>query len=150
MISLTCRMWLRKWYRGFPGSPWLRPIPMQETWVHFLVRKLRSHLLHRVHSMGGTKKKERRYKMRRKKIQTNFFTKQTHRHRKQIYGYLRGRGRRDTLGIQDSRHTTVHKTDKRALSCSAGNYSQCLILTYDGKASEREHLHAHACIHVHL
>ena len=29
----------------------------------------------------------------KKKIQMNLFTKQTHRHRKQIYGYQRGKGR---------------------------------------------------------
>ena len=42
-----------------------------------------------------------------KMIQVNLFTKQitkqkeTHRHRKQTYGYQRGKGGRDKLGIWD-------------------------------------------------
>ena len=38
-----------------------------------------------------------------KRIQMNLFTKQkqTHRHRKQIYGYQRGKGGRDKLGSWD-------------------------------------------------
>ena len=34
-------------------------------------------------------------------IQMNLFTKQTHRHRKQTYGYQRGKGGRDKLGVWD-------------------------------------------------
>ena len=41
--------------------------------------------------------------------------KQTHRHRKQTYGYQRGkRGDRDELGIWDEQvSTTPHKRDKK-------------------------------------
>ena len=39
----------------------------------------------------------------KKMIQMNFFTKQkqTHRHRKQIYAYQRGEGKRGKLGVRD-------------------------------------------------
>ena len=49
-------------------------------------------------------------------IQMNLSTKQkqTHRHRKQTYGYPRGKGGRDKLGVWDEQiHTTVYKTDKQ-------------------------------------
>ena len=38
-----------------------------------------------------------------KMIQMDLFTKQkqTHRHRKQVYGYQRGKGRSDKLGMWD-------------------------------------------------
>ena len=40
--------------------------------------------------------------------------KQTHRHRKQIYCYQRGKEGRDKLGVWDERmHTTVYKIDKQ-------------------------------------
>ena len=49
-------------------------------------------------------------------IQMNLFTKQkqTHRHRKQTYGYERGKGQgRDILGIWDQQiHTTTYKVGK--------------------------------------
>ena len=47
----------------------------------------------------------------------NLFTKQkqTHRLRKQTYGYQRGKGRgRDKLGIwKEHMNTTIYKTDKQ-------------------------------------
>ena len=46
-------------------------------------------------------------------IQMNLFTKQkqTHRHRKQTYGYQRGKGRRDNLGAWGQQvHTIIYKT----------------------------------------
>ena len=55
---------------------------------------------------------------KKKKIQVNLFTKQeeTHRHRKQTYGYQtgkRGKGR-DRLGGWDQQlHTTIYKIDNR-------------------------------------
>ena len=40
--------------------------------------------------------------------------KQTHRHRKQTYGYQRGRAGRDKLGVWDQQiQTTVDKIDKQ-------------------------------------
>ena len=49
-------------------------------------------------------------------VQMNLFTKQkqTHRHRKQTYGYQRGRGGRDKLGVLDKQiQTTIYKIDKQ-------------------------------------
>ena len=46
----------------------------------------------------------------------NFFTKQkqTHRHRKQTYGYQRGKGRGEKLGVWDKHiQTTIYKIDKQ-------------------------------------
>ena len=46
----------------------------------------------------------------------NFFTrqKQTHRSRKQTYGYQRGSGGRDKLVVWDQQvHTTIHKREKQ-------------------------------------
>ena len=47
-------------------------------------------------------------------IQMNIYIKlkQTHRHRKQTYGYQRGGGGRDKLGVRDEQiQTTMHKID---------------------------------------
>ena len=46
----------------------------------------------------------------------NLFTKQkqTHRHRKQIYGYQMGKAGTDKLGVWDRQiHTTIYKIDKQ-------------------------------------
>ena len=49
-------------------------------------------------------------------VQMNLFTKQkqTHRHRKQTYGYQRGKGGRDKSGVWDEHiHTIIYKIDKQ-------------------------------------
>ena len=49
-------------------------------------------------------------------IWINLFTKpkQTHRYRKQSYGYPSGREGKDKLGVLDLQiHTTIYKTDKQ-------------------------------------
>ena len=46
----------------------------------------------------------------------NLFTKQkeTHRHRKQIYGYQRGKAGGDKVGVWDQQiQTTIYKIDKQ-------------------------------------
>ena len=46
----------------------------------------------------------------------NLFTiqKQTHRHRKQTYGYQRGKAGWDKLGVWDSQiHTTIYEIDNQ-------------------------------------
>ena len=46
----------------------------------------------------------------------NLYTKQKqpHRHRKQNYGYQRGKGDRDKLGVWDKQiHTIIYKIDKQ-------------------------------------
>ena len=50
-------------------------------------------------------------------IQMNLFTKQknTHRHRKQTYGYQRGNPGRDKLGVWDEHlYTVMYKINKKA------------------------------------
>ena len=76
--------------------------------------------------------------------QVNLFTKQkqTHRHRKQTYGYQRGKRRgRDILGVWDSqRHTTIYKINNKDLLHSTGNYIQYLVITCNEKEPEKEYI----------
>ena len=66
----------------------------------------------------------------------NLFTKQkqTHRRRKQIYDYQRGRGR-DKLEFEISRYRLLYikQINNKVLLYSTGNCSQYLIITYNGK-----------------
>ena len=77
----------------------------------------------------------------------NLFTKQkqTHRHRKQTYGYQRGRGwGRDKLGVWDYQiQTTIYKINNKVLLCSTGNYIQYPVLNHNGKEYEKEYIHTH-------
>ena len=53
----------------------------------------------------------------------NLFTKQkqTYRHKKQTYGYQRGRGESDKLGVWDYQiKTTIYKIDTTALNQDGG------------------------------
>ena len=61
--------------------------------------------------------------------------KQTHRHSKQTYGYQRGRGRgRDKLEVWDQQiQTTIYKINNKVLLYSTGNYTQYLVVNYNGK-----------------
>ena len=62
--------------------------------------------------------------------------KQTHRHRKQTYGYQRGKvGGRDKLGVCDQQiQTTAYKTDNKVPLYSTGTCIQYLvIINYNGK-----------------
>ena len=55
--------------------------------------------------------------------QMNLYTKQkqTHRHRKQTYGYEREEGGRDKLRVWDLQmQTTTHKTDKKIYCIAQG------------------------------
>ena len=73
----------------------------------------------------------------------NLFTKQkqTHRHRKQTYGYQRGTGDRginQEFGI--NRHTLLYikSINNKGLMYSTGNYIQYLVIIYNGKEYEKE------------
>ena len=62
----------------------------------------------------------------------NLFTKQiyTHRHRKQTYGYQRGKGGRDKLGVWDINIYTllyIKQITNKDLLYSTGNYTQCFV-----------------------
>ena len=49
--------------------------------------------------------------------------------------------RRDNLGAWDQQiHTTKYKINKKDLLYTTGNYIQCLVITYNGKESEKEQL----------
>ena len=84
-------------------------------------------------------------------IQMNLFTKQkqTHRHRKQTYGYQRGKGGEGGInqrfGI--NRYTLLHikQINNKDLLYSIGDYIQYLVITYNGKESEKEYI----CTHTH-
>ena len=68
-----------------------------------------------------------------KMIQRNVFTeqKQTHRHRKETYGYQRGKVvGRDKLGIWNGHiHTTIFKINNKDLLYITGNSAQYSIRT---------------------
>ena len=67
----------------------------------------------------------------------NLFTKQkqTHRHRKQSYGYQSGKGCRDKLGV--GIHTTIYKIDKQqgptAVIYRMVQYSQINVIPHINK-----------------
>ena len=66
--------------------------------------------------------------------------KQTHRLRKQTYGYQKGKvGGRDQLGGWDQHiHTTIYEIDnQQGPIYSTGNSTQYSVITYMGKESEK-------------
>ena len=75
-------------------------------------------------------------------IQMNLFTKRkrTHRHKKQTYGYLRGKDG-NKPGVQDQQiQTTIYKIDKQqGPTVQHRNYVQYLVITYNGKEYEKEY-----------
>ena len=55
---------------------------------------------------------------------------------------------RDKLGIWDQQiHTTIYKINKDLLY-SAGKYIQYLVITYNGKESEKEYICVRVCVCV--
>ena len=75
----------------------------------------------------------------------NLFTKQkqTHRHRTQTYGYQRGKvgggGINQESGINIHTLLYIKQMNNKDLVYSTGNYTQCLVITYNGKESEKEY-----------
>ena len=67
----------------------------------------------------------------------NLFTKQkeAHRHRKQIYSYQRGKGRRIDWEIGIKAHILLYTgcVASRDLLRGTGNYTQYLVITYNGR-----------------
>ena len=84
----------------------------------------------------------------------NLFTKQeqTHRHRKQTYGYQRGKeeGRRDKLGVWDQQiQTTIYKiNNNKVLLYSIGNYIQYLVINYNGKEYANIYIYIYIYIYI--
>ena len=77
-------------------------------------------------------------------IQMNLFTKQkqTHRHRKETYGYQSGKVGGDKLGVWDQHiYTNIYKITNKGLLYNTRNYTQYLAITYNGKESEKEQIH---------
>ena len=56
-----------------------------------------------------------------------------------------GKGERDKFGAGDwNIHTIIYKIDKQqSLLYSTGNYTQYLVIIYNGKESEKEYMHTH-------
>ena len=69
--------------------------------------------------------------------------KQTGRHRKQTYGYQREKrgGINWKLGINRYTLLYIKQINNKNLLYSTGNYIQYLIITYNGKESEKEYIY---------
>ena len=84
----------------------------------------------------------------------NLFTKQkqTHRHRKQTYDYQRGWGVQGEInqkfGINIYTLLYIKQVNNKDLLYSTGNYTQYLVITYNGKESEKEYtyIYTYICI----
>ena len=78
--------------------------------------------------------------------QVNLFTKQkqTHRHRKQTYGYQRGKGGRinQEFGISKYILLYIKQVNNKALLYSTGNYIQYPVINHNGKGHEK------VCIYI--
>ena len=67
--------------------------------------------------------------------------KQTHRHRKQTYGYQKGKGWEGVRGVWDQQiHTTIYKINSKVLLQSTGNYIQYPVINHNGKEYEKEYI----------
>ena len=77
-----------------------------------------------------------------KMLQMNLFTKQkqSHRQRKQIYGYqmVNGGGVDWEFGINRYTLLYIKQINNKDLLYSTGNYIQDLVITYNKKESEKE------------
>ena len=59
----------------------------------------------------------------------------------------------DKLGVWDQHiHTTIYKIDKPQgpILDSTRNHPQYLIITYNGKESEKEYIYMCVCIYTHI
>ena len=73
--------------------------------------------------------------------------KQTHRHRKQTYGYQRGKSREGGINeeFEMNRHALLYvsQINNKDLLYNTGNYIQHLIIAYNGKDSEKEYVYVY-------
>ena len=80
----------------------------------------------------------------------NFFTKQkqTHRYRKQTYGYQRGKGGgiNQELGINRYTRLYIKQITNKDLLYSTENYIQYLVITYSENESEKECIKLNHCV----
>ena len=89
------------------------------------------------------------YAESKKKVQVKLFPKQkeTHRHRKQTYGYHRGKevggGINQEFGFNIHILLYIKQVTNKDLEYSTGNYTQYLVILYKGKDSEKEEIDIH-------
>ena len=76
--------------------------------------------------------------------------KQTHRHRKQTYVYQMGRGEgiNKDLGISRYKLLYIKQISNKDLLYSTGNYTQYLVITYNGKEYEKEYIYMYLFFQV--
>ena len=65
--------------------------------------------------------------------------KQAHRYKEQIYGYQREKGGQGNLQLIDTNYF-IKSINKVLLYCTR-NYTQYLLINYNGKESEKEYLY---------
>ena len=88
----------------------------------------------------------------KKMIQMNLVTKQKqiHRHRKQTYGYQWGQqgGGEINQEFEINIYTLLYikQLNNKDLLYSIGNYSQYLVINYNGKESEKEQI----CMYIYI
>ena len=79
------------------------------------------------------------------------FTKQkeTHRGIKQTCGYQRGKGGGINweFGINRCTLLYIKQINNKDLLYSTGNYIQYLVITYNGKESEKEYIYIYICMY---
>ena len=87
----------------------------------------------------------------------NLFTKQkqTHRNRKQTYGYQRAQGEgwgdiNQEFGISRDILLYIKQVNNKDLLYSTGNYTQYLVITYNGKESEKEYIYIRIYIYIYM
>ena len=77
----------------------------------------------------------------------NLFTKQkqTHRHRKKTYSYQRGQGGGINLEFEINKYTLLYikQINNKDLLYRTGNYTQYLVITHNGKESEKEQIYVY-------
>ena len=82
----------------------------------------------------------------------NLFTKQkqTHRHRKQTYGYQRGRGEQinQEFGIKMFTLLYIKQITNKDLVYSTGNFIQYAVITYNGQESKNLYVLYIYCQHI--
>ena len=85
----------------------------------------------------------------------NLYTKQKQidRHRKQTYGYQRGKvgkGINQEFGINIYTLLYIKQIIYKDLLYSTGNYTQYFVINYKGKESEKEYIYVHVYIDMYI
>ena len=78
--------------------------------------------------------------------------KQTHRHRKQTYGYQRGKrweGIHSEFWVSRYKLLLKKQISNKVLQSCTGNYIHYLVITYNEKESEKDDIYAYIHIYIH-